>query len=544
MAKKILFGEEARKVLKNGIDEIANTTKVTLGPKGRNVAVGTGSKIKIINDGVTIAKEIKLENSDLNPGAKLVQEVCSKTNDDVGDGTTSTAVLTQALVHYGLKYVTAGVNPMPMQKGLNIASSLAIRYLANISEEVNDIVQVKNVATISAGGDEFIGGLIAEAVEKVGRDGIVTVEENHSIETKLEISEGMEIQRGYLSPAFVQPQNEKMEVTYDECSVLLCNDTMNKVEDIVHLLEQIAKEGKSLLIVADAIEGDIVPTLIQNCLRRVLNVVAIKSPGVGDQKKEIMKDLAALTGAKLFSKELGQSLRTVTLDDLGTVRQVKVGAKKTIIVASNSPAIQQDVEARINSIRFELEDSKISFYAQERLQERLAKLCGGVAVIRLGAATEIELKDKKLRVEDALNATKAALAEGVVPGGGTTFVRLAQHLETNMPSELNEEEKYGYQTLISALYEPTKLIAYNSGVSGEVVLNEVKKSDLYVGYNAATDTYENLMDAGVLDPTKVIRSVVENATSIASIILTTEVLITELPNKNDSMDDHYHSVGY
>jgi chaperonin GroEL len=543
MAKKLLFGEEARKVLKSGIDAVANATKVTLGPRGRNVAIGHNGRVKIINDGVTIAREIDLKNTDQNAGAKLIQEVCSKTNDDVGDGTTSTALLTQALVNCGLRHISAGVNPMGMQKGLMLASSLAVTHLNTLKQEVDSIDQIRNVATISAGGDQFIGDLIAQAVEKVGRDGIITVEENKSVETVLEVSEGMEFNRGYLSPAFVVDPNEKMEVSYDNALVLLCNDSLSVIDDMVHLLEQIAKSGRPLLVIADAIEGDVIPTLIQNCLRRVLRVVAVKSPGVGENKKEMMKDLAAMTGATLFSKELGMSLRNATLNDLGSVRQVKVNQKKTVLVAADDPAVKINVENRIIALRSQVEAEK-SHYAKELMSERLAKLSGGVAVIKLGASTDIELKDKKLRVEDALNATKAALAEGIVPGGGTTFVRLGQYLEANMPEDLDEEQKYGYLTLATALYEPTKQIGYNSGESGEVVLNEVKKAAGNIGYNAATNTYEDLVLSGVIDPAKVIRSVVENASSIASVIITTEVLITELPNKKDAMDEHYESAMY
>ena len=544
MPKKIVYSDAARKLLQAGIDEVANTVKVTLGPKGRNVTVNNGYSVKIINDGVTIAKEIQLRDVEKNTGAKLLQEVCSKTNDDVGDGTTSTAVLTQSLVNAGLRHVTAGSNPMILRKGIERASSLALQRLNEIKQDVNGIDQIKNVAAISAGNDVFVGNLIAEAVEKVGKDGIITVEDSKSTETSLEITEGIAFERGYLSPHFVFPQNEKMEVVFDNPYVLLANDNLNLVSDMVPMLEQMAKEGKPLVIIADGVEGETLATLVANNARQVIKVAAVKSPGVGDDKKEQMKDLAALTGATVYTRELGLNLRSDWKNLLGTARQIKVNAKRTIMVGNDDEITKTAISDRMNAIRYQLED-KPDFYTIDKLQQRLAKLAGGVAVVRLGAATETELKDKKLRIEDALNATKAALAEGVVPGGGTTFVRLAQYLENNTPADLNEEEKFGYQSVIAALYEPTKQIANNAGVSGEVILEKVKTMDIYEGYNAATGNFENMIEAGVIDPTKVIRSVIENSASIAAIILTTEVLVTEMPeSKKDVIDDYADSLPY
>ncbi len=523
MAKEIIYGEEARRALLNGINHLADTVKITLGPKGRNVVLDKKFGAPLItNDGVTIAKEIELDNAFENMGAQLVKEVATKTNDVAGDGTTTATLLAQTLIREGMKNVAAGANPMVLKKGMSMAVEKAVEGIVKNSKSVNGTKDIKRVATISA-ADEFVGSLIAEAMEKVGSDGVITVEESKTAETYSEIVEGMMFDRGYVSPYMVT-DNDKMEAIVDDAYILITDKKIISIQEILPLLEQVVKSGKKLVIIADDIEGDALATLIVNKLRGTFACVGIKAPGFGDRRKEMLRDIAILTGGEVISEELGLELKSTTIEQLGRAHQVKVEKERTVIVdgAGNS----EEIKARINQIRNQIEETTSEF-DREKLQERLAKLAGGVAVIKVGAATEIEMKEKKLRIEDALAATKAAVEEGIVAGGGVALVNVISEVEKVVESA-EGDEKTGAAIVLRSLEEPMRQIAINAGLEGSVILQNVKsKNQVGYGYNALKGEYGDMIEFGIVDPTKVTRSALENASSVASMVLTTESLVAD-----------------
>ena len=525
MSKMIVYGEEARRNLEAGVNKLADTVKLTIGPKGRNVVLDKkfGSPL-ITNDGVTIAKEIELEDPFENMGAQLVKEVASKTNDVAGDGTTTATVLAQAMIHEGIKNVAAGANPMVMKRGIQKAVEAAVNEIRANSQHVSGTEDIARVGTVSS-GEETIGRLIAEAMEKVGQNGVITVEESKTAETYSEVVEGMQFDRGYITPYMVT-DTDKMEAVYDEPLILITDKKISNIQEVLPLLEQVIQAGKKLVIIAEDVEGEALATLILNKIRGTFNCLCVKAPGFGDRRKEMLRDIAVLTGGQVISSELGMELKDATLDMLGQARQVKATKENTIIV--DGAGDKDEIAARVAQIKNEYEVST-SEYDKEKLQERLAKLAGGVAVIKVGAATETEMKDKKLRIEDALNATRAAVEEGIVAGGGTAYVVAAKAV-TKLLKTVHGDEKTGVALIARALEAPIKQIAANAGLEGAVILNNVKNSkSVTYGFNAATEEYCDMISAGVVDPTKVCRSALENAASIAGIVLTTESLVADKP---------------
>ena len=524
MAKEILYGMDARNALVNGVDKLANTVKITLGPKGRNVVLDKkyGSPL-VTNDGVTIAKEIELENEAENMGAQLVKEVATKTNDAAGDGTTTATLLAQAFVREGMKNVTAGANPMVVRKGMKKAVDAAVAALVANSKKVNGSADIARVGTISA-GDEVIGQLIADAMEKVTSDGVITIEESKSADTYSEVVEGMQFDRGYLSP-YMATDMDKMEAVIDDALLLITDKKISNIQEILPLLEQIVQSGKKLLIIAEDVEGEALTTLVLNKLRGVFNCVAVKAPGFGDRRKEMLQDIAILTGGQVISSEVGLELKDTTVDMLGHARQVKVNKEHTIIVGgSGDPAA---IKARVSQIRTAIEETTSDF-DREKLQERLAKLAGGVAVIKVGAATEAEMKEKKLRIEDALNATKAAVEEGIVAGGGTAYLNVIPEV-AKLVDTVEGDEKTGVRIVVKALEEPVRQIAANAGFDGGVIVDKIMNSGkVGYGFDAYNETYCDMVASGIVDPTKVTRCALQNAASIASVILTTESVVADI----------------
>ncbi|DAA97758.1 TPA: chaperonin GroEL [Candidatus Gastranaerophilales bacterium HUM_10] len=535
MAKRIVFEEEARKSLLRGIDAVADAVKVTLGPKGRNVILQKKfGAPQIVNDGVTIAKEIELQDGLENAGAQLLKEVSSKTNDVAGDGTTTASVLAQAIVREGLKNLTAGANPMSMKRGIDKAVDIAINKIRDLSKSVSTKEEIAQVAGISAGNNSEIGELIAEAMEKVGHDGVITVEESKSFGTNLKVVEGMQFDKGYISPYFVTDP-ERMEAVLDDAYVLCVNKKINLIADLVPVLEQVARDGRSLLLIAEDVEGEALATLVVNTMRKVLRAVAVKAPGFGDRRKAMLEDIAILTGGQMFTEELGIKLENITTDMMGVAKRVTVTKDETTIVVGDET--KEAVRERVNLIKKQIEASD-SEYDKEKLQERMAKLAGGVAVIEVGAATEIELKERKLRIEDALNATRAANEEGIVPGGGVALIRVQQELESKMNTITFEtdDEKSGYKILTAALDVPLRAIAFNSGAKSDVVVENVRAEKDAYGYDALLDRYTDMFAAGIVDPAKVTRSALENAASVGSMLLTTQAAVVDIPEESKAPD--------
>ncbi|PWT99694.1 MAG: chaperonin GroEL [Candidatus Melainabacteria bacterium] len=525
MPKQIVYEEQARRSLERGVDQVANTVKITLGPAGRNVVLEKKfGAPQIVNDGVTIAKEIELEDHLENAGAQLVREVCTKTNDNAGDGTTTAAVLAQAMIKEGLRNVAAGANPMVLRRGIHRAVELAVKEIKTMSKPVEGKTEITQVATISAGNDEAIGKLIADAMEAVGKDGVITVEESKSLTTELETVEGMQFDKGYVSAYFVTDP-ERMEAVLDEPYILCVDKKVNLLADLVPVLEKVARAGRPFLLVAEDIEGEALATLVVNHLRKVLPCCAVKAPGFGDRRKEMLKDIAVLTGGQVVSEEAGTKLDSVTIDMLGKARQVRINKDKTTIVAGNDT--KAEVAKRIAVIKRQIEESDSEF-DKEKLQERLAKLAGGVAVIKVGAATETELKDRKLRFEDALNATRAAVEEGYVPGGGTTLLAVGKSLEKKREG-ITGDERTGFDIVLKSFEAPVRQIADNAGLPGEVVVERVKEQKPGFGFNAMTFEYVDMAKAGIIDPAKVERFALQNAASIAAMFLTTEALVVDVP---------------
>jgi chaperonin GroEL len=529
MAKQIVYGEESRQQILRGVNALADAVKVTLGPKGRNVVIDKkfGSPT-ITKDGVTVAKEIDLKNPLENMGAQMVREVASKTSDTAGDGTTTATVLAQAIYREGLKMVTAGANPMELKRGTERAVEAVIAELQTLSKPVSGNM-IAQVGTISANSDETIGKIIAEAMEKVGKDGVITVEEAKSMETSLDVVEGMQFDRGYLSPYFVTDP-DRMEVALENPVILIHEKKISSMKDLLPLLEQVARGGRPLVIIAEDVDGEALATLVVNKLRGTLNVAAVKAPGFGDRRKAMLEDIAILTGGRAITEDLGLKLENLKLEDLGKAKKITIDKDNTTIVEGGGT--QAAIEGRVKQLRTQVEDTT-SDYDREKLQERLAKLVGGVAVIKVGAATETEMKEKKARVEDAMHATKAAVEEGIVPGGGVALLRSAKAIEK---LKLEGDQKVGAEIIRKAVEAPLRNIASNAGVEGSIVVQKVKESkDANYGYNAATDAYEDLVKAGVIDPTKVVRSALQNAASIASLLLTTEAMVCDIPEeKKDS----------
>ena len=528
-AKEILFNLEAREALKRGVDKLANAVKVTLGPKGRNVVLDKKfGAPQVTKDGVTVAKEIELPDPMENMGAQLVKEVASKTNDDAGDGTTTATVLAQALVSVGLKNVIAGANPMDLKRGIDKAVTKVVESLKSQSKEVgDDFNKIEQVASISANNDTEIGKLITEAMRKVKKEGVITIEESKTTETTVEVVEGMQFDRGYLSAYFVT-DTENMEAVLENPLILIYDKKISLMKDLLPILEQVHQAGNSLLIIAEDVEGEALATLVVNKLRGTLRVAAVKAPGFGDRRKEMLEDIAILTGGTVISEEKGMKLEAVKLQDLGKCEKVTIDKDNTTIV--NGAGSKKNIEARIAQIKAQIENTT-SDYDKEKLQERLAKLSGGVAVLYVGAPTEVEMKEKKDRVQDALNATRAAIAEGIIPGGGVAFIRAIEALD-KVKTE-NEDEKTGVAIVKRAIEEPARMIAENAGIEGSIVIQKIKEGKDDFGYNARTDRFENLLAAGVIDPTKVARIALENAASIAGMILTTECLVAEKPEKEE-----------
>ena len=528
MAKEILYGIEARNALSRGVDKLADTVKITLGPKGRNVVLDKkyGSPL-ITNDGVTIAKEIELENEAENMGAQLVKEVATKTNDAAGDGTTTATLLAQAFVREGMKNVTAGANPMVLRKGIKKAVDKAVEALVASAKKVSGSEDIARVGTISA-GDEVIGQLIADAMEKVTSDGVITVEESKSADTYSEVVEGMQFDRGYISPYMVT-DTDKMEAVIDDALILITDKKISNVQEILPLLEQIVQAGQKLVIIAEDVEGEALTTLILNKIRGTFTCVAVKAPGFGDRRKEMLKDIAILTGGEVISSDLGLELKDASVAQLGRCRQVKINKDNTIIV--DGMGDKDEIRARVNQIKTGIETTTSDF-DREKLQERLAKLAGGVAVIKVGAATEVEMKEKKLRIEDALNATKAAVEEGIIAGGGTAFLNVIPAVEALL-DEVEGDEKIGVKIVLKALEEPIRQIAYNAGFEGSVIVDKIKNSGkIAYGFDAYNEEYVDMLEKGIVDPTKVTRSALQNAASIASTVLTTEALVADKKEEN------------
>ena len=525
MAKIICYGEEARKALEKGVNQLADTVKITLGPKGRNVVLDKKFGAPLItNDGVTIAKEIELEDPFENMGAQLVKEVSTKTNDVAGDGTTSATLLAQAIVKEGLKNLAAGANPMIMKKGIAKATAAAIKAMKANSQKVNGSADIARVGAVSS-GDETIGQLISEAMEKVGHDGVITIEESKTAETYSEVVEGMQFDRGYITPYMVT-DTEKMEANLDDALILITDKKISNIQELLPVLEQVVQAGKKLLIIAEDVEGDALSTLIVNRLRGTLNVVCVKAPGFGDRRKEMLQDIAILTGGTVISSDVGLELKEAQLSQLGQARQVKVTKENTTIV--NGAGSSEEIKARVGQIKSQIEVTT-SDYDREKLQERLAKLAGGVAVIKVGAATEVEMKEKKLRIEDALNATRAAVEEGVVAGGGTIFVNVIPAVEALL-STVEGDEKTGVRIVAKALEAPIRQIAANAGLDGSVILEKVRASGKNgYGFDAYKEEYCDMVSAGIIDPAKVTRSALENAASVSSMVLTTESLVADKP---------------
>ena len=526
-AKQLVFDEVARQSLLKGVHKLSRAVSATLGPKGRNVVLDKkfGSPT-VTKDGVTVAKEIELEDPYENMGAQMVREVASKTSDAAGDGTTTATVLAESIFREGLKYVTSGANPIGIQRGIQKAVAAAVEQLAKIAKKVKDKEEIKQVATVSANWDTTIGEIIADAMDKVGKDGTITVEEAKSIETTLEVVEGMQFDKGYLSPYFVT-NAENMEAKLEEAYLLIYEKKISNLKDLLPLLEKVAKVGKPLLIVSEDVEGEALATLVVNKLRGTLNICAVKAPGFGDRRKAMMEDIAILTGGKFISEDLGIKLEGVGLEDLGRAKSVVIDKENTTIVEGYGKS--SEIQGRVNQIRRAIEETT-SDYDREKLQERLAKLAGGVAVINVGAATETEMKEKKARVEDALHATRAAVEEGIVPGGGVALLRCLSAMSAVQPS--NDDERIGVDIVKRAIEYPTRELANNAGVEGSVIVEEVKRRKGNEGYNVATGGYEDLVKAGVVDPKKVTRTALQNAASIAGLLLTTECLITEIPEKD------------
>ena len=527
MAKQIKFGEDARKSLLEGVNKLADTVKVTLGPKGRNVVLDKSFGAPLItNDGVTIAKEIELEDKFENMGARLVKEVSEKTNDVAGDGTTTATVLAQAMIKEGVKNVAAGADPMAMKRGIDKAVKSAVEELKTISVPVNGKDDIARVASISANNDE-VGELIAEAMEKVSKDGVITIEESKTSTTQLNVVEGMQFDKGYVSPYMVT-DTEKMEAIVDNPYILITDKKISNIQEILPLLESLMQQSGKLVIICDDIEGEALSTLVLNKLRGVLNVVAVKAPGFGDKRKAMLQDIAILTGGEVITSDLGLELKDTQIEQLGRARQVKVQKENTIIVDGSGD--KQQIADRVGQIKAQINETK-SEYDKEGLQERLAKMAGGVAVIEVGAATETEMKDKKLRIEDALSATKAAVEEGIVAGGGTALINVVPAVEKTV-NELTGGEKLGATIVLKALEEPVKQIARNAGLEPAVIADNVKKSEVGVGFDASKEEYVDMKKAGIVDPTKVTRSALQNAASIASMVITTESLVTDIPEKD------------
>lgn len=529
MAKRIIYNENARRALERGIDILAEAVAVTLGPKGRNVVLEKKfGAPQIVNDGVTIAKEIELEDHIENTGVALIRQAASKTNDAAGDGTTTATVLAHAIVKEGLRNVAAGANAISLKRGIDKATAFLVEKIAEHARPVEDSKAIAQVGAISAGNDEEVGQMIAQAMDKVGKEGVISLEEGKSMFTELEITEGMRFDKGYISPYFATDA-ERMEAVFDEPFLLLTDKKIALVQDLVPVLEQVARAGRPLVIIAEDIEKEALATLVVNRLRGVLNVAAVKAPGFGDRRKALLEDIAVLTGGQLITEDAGLKLDNTKLDSLGKARRVTITKDSTTIVAEGNEAA---VKARVEQIRRQIDETESS-YDKEKLQERLAKLSGGVAVVKVGAATETEMKDKKLRLEDAINATKAAVEEGIVPGGGTTLAHLAPELETWAKSSLKDEELIGALIVVRALPAPLKRIAENAGQNGAVIAERVKEKEFNVGYNAATNEFVDLLAAGIVDPAKVTRSALQNAASIAGMVLTTECIIVDKPEPKD-----------
>ncbi|MBV1817360.1 chaperonin GroEL [Anaerosalibacter bizertensis] len=528
MAKEIKFGEDARRSMEKGINKLANTVKVTLGPKGRNVVLDKSFGAPLItNDGVTIAREIELEDAYENMGAQLVKEVATKTNDVAGDGTTTATLLAQAIIREGLKNVAAGANPMILQKGIYKAVDTAVDEIRRFSKKVESKEAIAQVASISA-ADEEIGKLIAEAMEKVGNDGVITVEESRSMGTTLDVVEGMQFDRGYLSPYMVT-DTEKMEAELDEPYILITDKKISNIQEILPILEAVVQQSKPLLIIAEDVEGEALATLVVNKLRGTFNCVAVKAPGFGDRRTEMLRDIAILTGGTVISEELGYELKEATIDMLGKAKTVRVDKENTTIV--DGEGSQEEIADRVNQIRAQLEETESEFDA-EKLEERLAKLAGGVAVIQVGAATETELKERKLRIEDALAATRAAVEEGIVPGGGTVLVDSISAVE-KLLDETEGDERTGVNIIVRALEEPVRQIATNAGLEGSIIVEKVKERETGVGFDALRETYANMIEEGIVDPTKVTRSALQNAASVAAMVLTTESAVADVKEDDD-----------
>ena len=523
MAKEIKYGAEARKALEAGVNQLADTVKVTLGPKGRNVVLDKSFGAPLItNDGVTIAKEIELEDSFENMGAQLVKEVATKTNDVAGDGTTTATVLAQAMINEGMKNLAAGANPIILRKGMKKATEEAVKAISKMSSKVNGKDQIAKVAAISAGDDE-VGNMVADAMEKVSNDGVITIEESKTMMTELDLVEGMQFDRGYIS-AYMATDMDKMEAELDNPYILITDKKITNIQDILPVLEQIVQSGAKLLIIAEDVEGEALTTLIVNKLRGTFNVVAVKAPGYGDRRKEMLKDIAILTGGQVISEELGLELKDTTMDMLGRAKSVKVQKENTVIVDGEGK--KEDIQARVAQIRTQIEETTSDF-DREKLQERLAKLAGGVAVIRVGAATETEMKEGKLRMEDALNATRAAVEEGIISGGGSAYIHASKEV-AKLVATLEGDEKTGANIILKALEAPLYTIAKNAGLEGSVIVNKVRESEVGMGFDALHEEYVSMVDAGILDPAKVTRSALQNATSVASTLLTTESVVASI----------------
>lgn len=523
MAKELKYGTEARTALEAGVDKLANTVRVTLGPKGRNVVLDKSFGAPLItNDGVTIAKEIELEDAFENMGAQLVKEVATKTNDVAGDGTTTATVLAQAMIKEGMKNLEAGANPIVLRRGMKKATDKAVEAIAAMSQKVNSKDQIAKVAAISA-GDDMVGNLVADAMEKVSNDGVITIEESKTMQTELDLVEGMQFDRGYIS-AYMATDMDKMEANLDDPYILITDKKISNIQEILPLLEQVVQSGARLLIVAEDIEGEALTTLIVNKLRGTFNVVAVKAPGYGDRRKAMLEDIAILTGGQVISEEVGLELKETTLEQLGRAKSVKVQKENTIIVDGEGD--KEAIAARVSQIRAQIEETTSEF-DKEKLQERLAKLAGGVAVIRVGAATETEMKESKLRMEDALNSTRAAVEEGIIAGGGSAYIHAAKQV-AELAETLEGDEKTGAKVILKALESPLYYIVANAGLEGAVIINKVKESEPGVGFDAAKEEYVNMVSAGILDPVKVTRSALQNATSVASTLLTTESVVANI----------------
>ena len=530
MAKEIKYGAEARKALEAGVNQLADTVRVTLGPKGRNVVLAKsyGSPL-ITNDGVTIAKDIELEDAFENMGAQIVKEVATKTNDVAGDGTTTATVLAQAMINEGMKNLAAGANPIILRKGMKKACDKAVETISEMSQTINGKEQIARVASISAGDDE-VGQMVADAMEKVSNDGVITIEESKSMKTELDLVEGMQFDRGYIS-AYMSTDMEKMVAELDNPYILITDKKISNIQDILPVLEQIVQGGQKLLIIAEDVEGEALTTLIVNKLRGTFQVVAVKAPGYGDRRKEMLQDIAILTNGKVISEELGYDLKDTTLDDLGRAKSVKVTKENTVIV--DGFGTKEDIQGRVNVIKAQLEETTSEF-DKEKLQERLAKLAGGVAVIRVGAATETEMKEAKLRMEDALNATKAAVEEGIIAGGGSAYIHAAKKV-AELVADLEGDEKTGAKVVLKAMEAPLFHISANAGLEGSVIINKIKESQPGIGFDAYNEKYVDMIEAGIIDPVKVTRSALQNATSVASTLLTTESVVADIKEDAPAM---------